>query len=70
MSGGPAPSARLANEIAAQFADRNPDTAAREIADHMRTFWEPRMIEALLAVAADGRAELDPLAVRAAGLLR
>jgi len=61
---------RLANEIAVQFHHRPPGAAAIEIAAHLRSFWEPRMIAALLAHVAAGGDGLDDLAVAAAGLLR
>jgi formate dehydrogenase subunit delta len=60
---------RLANEIAAQFRHRDPDTAAQQIAAHMRTFWDPRMRIRLVADAQAGHSTLDPLAVAAAALL-
>jgi formate dehydrogenase subunit delta len=66
---GEAPHVRLANDIAAQFHHRDGSAAAAEIAAHIRSFWEPRMIEALRAAAADRTDGLDPLAVRAAELL-
>jgi formate dehydrogenase subunit delta len=65
-----APHVRLANDIAAQFHHRAPDVAAKEIAEHIRAFWDPRMKRALLAEVSAGGGDLDPLAVAAAGLLR
>lgn len=71
MSTGIIPSVRLANDIAAQFAHRlDPAAAATEMARHIRDFWEPRMVAALVAVAEEPSAGLDPLAARAADLLR
>jgi formate dehydrogenase subunit delta len=64
------PHVRLANDIAVQFAHRPPEEAAAAVAAHLRAFWEPRMTAALLAHAADGGAELDLVALRAAELLR
>jgi formate dehydrogenase subunit delta len=61
---------RLANEIAEQFTHRPLDEAAQAIATHMRAFWEPRMRTALLEHVAAGGAGLDPIALRAAELLR
>jgi formate dehydrogenase subunit delta len=61
---------RLANEIAVQFAHHPLDEAAPAVAAHMRTFWEPRMRTALLEHLAAGGAGLDPIALRAAELLR
>lgn len=67
---GPPPHVRLANDIAVQFTHRPLDEAARAVAAHMRTFWEPRMRSALLDHLAGGGAGLDPIALRAAELLR
>jgi formate dehydrogenase subunit delta len=69
MDGTP-PHVRMANEIAVQFAHHPLDEAAQAIAAHMRAFWEPRMRTALLEHLAAGAAGLDPIAVRAAELLR
>jgi formate dehydrogenase subunit delta len=69
MDGSPA-HVRLANEIAVQFTHRPLDEAAQAIAAHMRAFWEPRMRIALLEHLAAGGAGLDPIALRAAELLR
>lgn len=64
------PQVRLANEIAIQFTHIPEDSAASHIANHMRQFWEARMLAALLAYIDEGGAELDPLAARAAEQLR
>jgi formate dehydrogenase subunit delta len=64
------PHVRLANDIAVQFHHHTPDRAATEIAAHIRSYWEKRMREALLAHVDAGGAGLDDLAVRAAKLLR
>lgn len=69
MDGTP-PHVRLANDIAAQFTHRPLDEASRAIATHMRAFWEPRMRAALLEHLAAGGAGLDPIALKAAELLR
>ena len=69
MDGSP-PSVRLVNDIAAQFTHRPLDEAAEAIAAHVRAFWEPRMRTALLEHLAAGGAGLDPIARRAAELLR
>lgn len=63
------PHVRLANEIAAQFQRRDPDFAAREIANHIRTFWDPRMRARLIADAGVSGSGMDPLVVAAAALL-
>ncbi|WP_328988881.1 formate dehydrogenase subunit delta [Kribbella sp. NBC_01245] len=64
------PHVRLANEIAIQFHHQSADRASIAIAEHMRTFWEPRMTSALLEYLDAGGNELDPVAVRAADRLR
>jgi formate dehydrogenase subunit delta len=64
------PSIRLANDVAAHFHHRPPAEGAAEVADHLRTFWDPRMRAELLAHAENGAGDLDPLAVAAAALLR
>jgi formate dehydrogenase subunit delta len=65
-----APQARLANEIAVQFHHRPVLEAAEAIATHLRTFWEPRMLDQLRRHAETGADELDPLVVAAVKLLR
>jgi formate dehydrogenase subunit delta len=67
---GSPPHVRLANDIAAQFTHKPLDEAAEAIATHVRAFWEPRMRAALLQHLAAGGAGLDPIALRAAELLR
>ena len=62
--------ARLANEIAIQFAHRPHDEAVAEIAKHIRSFWDPRMRRLLLEYVDAGGADLDPLAAAAAEQLR
>lgn len=64
------PHVRLANDVAAQFTHVPADSAARRIAEHLRSFWEPRMLRALLAHVDEGGADLDPLAALAAERLR
>ena len=61
---------RLVNEIAVQFAHRPAEEAAAAIAVHLRAFWEPRMTAALLAHVDSGGPGLEPVASRAAELLR
>ena len=66
MTGG-SPHVRLANDIAAQFHGVRPERAAGEIAAHIRSFWEPRMIAGLVRDGDDG--SLDPLVLDALALL-
>ncbi len=68
--GGAAKLARMANQIATFFATQpGPDRAA-EVAGHLRAFWEPRMLRALLAHAEGGGEGLSPLAREAVDRLR
>jgi len=69
MDGTP-PHVRLANDVAAHLAHLPLDPAARAVADHLRAFWDPRMRTALLEHVAAGGEGLDPIALRAAALLR
>jgi len=64
-----APHVRLANDVAAQFHHRDAAAGAAAVAEHIRSFWEPRMIEQLRAAAAADADGLDPLAVSAVELL-
>jgi formate dehydrogenase subunit delta len=61
---------RLANDIAAQFAHRTYAEASRATADHMRSFWDPRMRRQLIEVVSAGTDDLDPVAVGAAAELK
>ena len=64
------PQVRLANEIARQFAHREPADAATRIANHIKAVWDPRMKAALLAHLDAGGGDLDPIAALAAAQLR
>jgi formate dehydrogenase subunit delta len=64
------PHVRLANEIARQFAHREPADAATKIANHIKVAWDPRMKTALLAHLDSGGEDLDPVAALAAAQLR
>lgn len=65
----PARVVRLANDIAAQFPHEDDDRAARDIAAHITTFWEPRMTSELLGAAASPGSGLSPRAAAAVRLL-
>ncbi|TCN41079.1 NADH-dependent formate dehydrogenase delta subunit FdsD [Kribbella orskensis] len=64
------PHVRLANEIARQFAHREPADAAARIANHIKAVWDPRMKAALVAQLDSGGEDLDPIAALAAAQLR
>ena len=65
-----APTVRMLNDIAVQFAHRPLEVAAAAVAAHVRRFWEPRMRVQLLAATLDGSALLEPGAAAAVTLLR
>jgi formate dehydrogenase subunit delta len=59
----------MINDIAVQFRHQGLDTAVAAIAEHVRTFWDPRMrAELIRRVDAEPEA-LDPLALAATLLL-
>lgn len=64
------PEVRLANDIAVQFHHLPADAAAKEVAGHIRSFWDPRMRTKLFERIDAGEAGLDPLVTAAADLLR
>jgi formate dehydrogenase subunit delta len=63
---------RMANQIGAFYeAYPDPDAASREIASHLKRFWEPRMRNDLLEhVRAHGPAGLAPLVASAVAQLQ
>ena len=61
---------RMINSIAAHFGYLPAEQAATAVADHIRKFWDPRMKQRLLLLAASDTRDLDPVAVAAAALLR
>lgn len=63
------PQVRMANDIAVQFQHLPADRAAKSIADHVRTFWEPRMKVELQRLSKEAPSSFDPLALEAARLL-
>lgn len=62
---------KMANEISAYFASE-PDTeqAAKDVAGHLRRYWEPRMRRQIISYYAERQgAGLSDLALRGVGLL-
>jgi formate dehydrogenase subunit delta len=60
----------MANDIGAFFdAKADKDEAARDIALHLRRFWDPRMRREILAHYRQGGHGLHPTALAAVGLL-
>ena len=53
---------RMANQIALAFRLEPPDAAVAGVADHIKSFWTPKMRRDMLARLAEGGAGLDPLA--------
>jgi formate dehydrogenase subunit delta len=55
----------MANDIAAFFAaEPNTDSAAEQVANHLRKFWAPRMRVEIRRCLEQGGAGLSPLARR------
>jgi formate dehydrogenase subunit delta len=59
----------MANQIGDFFAPYPPERRAEGIRNHLRTYWEPRMREELLALVGDGGAGLAPHVIEGARLL-
>jgi formate dehydrogenase subunit delta len=55
----------MANQIGTFFASQGPDLAIAGTAEHIKKFWDPRMLAAIFAYLDGGGAGLDP-AVRQA----
>ncbi|HTH96297.1 MAG TPA: formate dehydrogenase subunit delta [Stellaceae bacterium] len=58
---------RMANQIAAYFQSYPHDEAVEGVSEHLRKFWEPRMLNAMKAHVAEGGKDLHilvPEAVR------
>lgn len=60
----------MANQIARNFAVSGAEAAARATADHLQSFWEPRMRARIIACLDAGGAGLSPGAAAAVALLR
>ncbi|WP_198950836.1 formate dehydrogenase subunit delta [Kineosporia sp. A_224] len=58
------------NDVARHFRHLPHDEAVAGVVQHIRSFWEPRMRDQLLAAVDAGDDGLDPLAVEAAEALR
>jgi formate dehydrogenase subunit delta len=59
----------MANQIARFFESQPGDNAALQTADHLKSFWDPRMRRGLAAHVSAGGAGLTPVAASAAALL-
>ena len=61
----------MANQIATFFESQAEGTRAERVAEHLRSFWEPRMRDKLFAMMDNGEADgLTPLARRGAEIWR
>ena len=69
MSGTDTPELRMVSEIARQFADEPDAESAAKITAHLRKFWAPALIDALIDDA-DGGAGLDPVVATVVESLR
>lgn len=54
---------RMVNQIATFFESQPDDDKAGRVADHLKEFWEPRMLDQLAAHVKDGGEGLSPLAL-------
>jgi formate dehydrogenase subunit delta len=61
---------RMANQIAAFFKGYGEETAKKEIATHINSYWEPRMRSLLFSHLQNGGAGLEPLVIAAAAQIR
>jgi formate dehydrogenase subunit delta len=61
---------RMANQIGTFFASQSEALAATSTADHIRSFWDPRMRAAIVAHVAAGGDGLTPPVRQAIELLR
>ena len=60
----------MAEQIGAFFAPYPPERAAEGVRNHLRSYWDPRMREALLAYIEGGAAGLPAHVVAGAKLLK
>ena len=62
--------AYMANQIGKFFVTEDKPTAAANIADHLKKFWDPRMRTEIVAHLADGGEGLDPEVREAVAMLK
>lgn len=60
----------MANQIARNLNAMDHGVAAQAVADHIASFWAPRMRAQIFALQAQGQAALTPVADAAVTLLR
>jgi formate dehydrogenase subunit delta len=56
---------RMANQIATAFQAYPEDQAITETANHIKSFWNPRMRKQLAEIIAKDQAALNPIALAA-----
>lgn len=56
---------RMANQIAVAFQAYPEDQAVKETANHIKSFWDPRMRKQLAELIAKDSAALNPIALAA-----
>ena len=61
---------RLINKIVVHFGYLPTEQAAAEVANHVRSFWDPRMKRRLFELVATETKDFESVAVAAAALLR
>ena len=60
----------MANQIARFFASYPREEAVAGVADHLRKFWEKRMLQQIIEYTSRGGGGLDEIAVEAVKRLR
>jgi formate dehydrogenase subunit delta len=60
MSASPDRLVYMANQIGTFFKSQGQDKAVPGIADHIKKFWDPRMLKGIMAHLDGGGAGLDP----------
>jgi formate dehydrogenase subunit delta len=61
---------RMANQMAAFFKPYGDVEGTKDLANHINSFWEPRMRKMFFEHIANGGKELDPMVLSAAALVR
>lgn len=56
---------RMANQIASFFEPYGEETAVKDIGYHLKSFWEPHMMQQLRDYVARGGEGLSPLVLKA-----
>ena len=70
MSTSPDSLVYMANQIGTFFKSQKQDTVVPGIADHIKKFWDPRMLKTIFAHLDKGGAGLDPKVLDALETLR